>query len=325
MNVLNINSENDAWDLVEKALAGKLPKEFEYISFGDWPSINFKLNGNKFKSSLTPSIMKAIIQLQTDIFRAYARLNYDSARATALTDTDKLALEIQVIVSAGSTKGEIDLQAILNKMATGAISKMEAKHYIILACIIAATYGGTSIFNSYLQHQKDIKQIEAQQFASHADLRKFELLAEAKAARPELVVVHDDAQEFYNAMLKGAVSADSIQIAGHMISGNVAKQMVVATRERATEKRIDGDCRILKVDSSKDQGFMVEVLLPDGRTCVARLEESFLATREKNKELIKDAEWGKHSVHLSLNARELRGDITTATIIDVRTSAVAMR
>jgi len=318
MSVLEIGSENDAWELIEKALHGKLPKEFDYVSFGTWPSINFVLTGKKYQSSLTPSIMRAIIHLQTDIFRTYAKLNYDSTKANTLTDIDKAGLEIQVKVSDGSTKGKIDLQEIFNKIASGAIIKMEARHYVIIAAIAAATYGGTTVFNNYLQQQKEIKQIEAQQFASEADLKKFELLAEAKTVSPEIVIIHDDAQEFYNTMLKGAATADNIEIGGHKISGDVAKQLVRKPRERAVETRIDGECRILTVDSSITNGFVVEIALPDGRTCKARLEEAFLATRDKNKELIRDAEWGKHPVFLALNAKELRGEITQATIIDVR-------
>lgn len=315
---LVINNESEAWDTLLEAVAGKLPSGLTEINLDNWPVFEIKLQGAKFQSSLTPKIMEAFIHLQRDIYRAFANIHYGSPTANVLTDEDKRALEIIVQVSPGSSDLKAILKGAVDTLSRGIANKMEAKHWVIVALGAGLFWTANSTWSNYLQHQKDVKQIEAQIFAEEKDVRRMEILAEAVKIRPELQIVQDDAAEFYNSLLKGSARADTVEIAGHQISQGTVKQLTRSTRSRSHEVQLNGLCRILKVDSSKPEAFFVEVKHEDGRTFTAKLEEALLATKEKNKQLLQAAEWGKTPVYLVINGKELRGEITQATILDVR-------
>lgn len=315
---LRIRNEEEAWEALQSALEDRISSDLAEISFEGWPAIKVKLNGDEFNSSLTPRIMDAFIQLQRDIYRTYAQVYLGKGTSAALTKDEKAALDFFVQVGPGST----DLTAIfakaIDKLTTGMVKKMEAKHWTIVLVSVALMWGANSCLKTYLQEQKDQRQIEAQQFAQELDYKRNALLVQAMDMRPELRETREDMREFYNTLLKVSTRADSVEVGGHTIPKELAQELVRNPRERSQEVQLNGACRILKVDSSKPQGFFVEIRLEDGRTCTAELQEGFIAQREKNLAIIRDAEWQKKPIYLTINGHELRGGITKAVIIDAK-------
>ena len=316
--VLKIENEDDAWAALQDALANRIPADLAEIRFVGWPAFQVKLRGEEFQSSLTPRIMDAFIQLQRDIYRTYAQIYLGRPTAAALTNEEKIALDFFVQVGPGSTDLKALFYQALDKLTTGMVSKMEAKHWTIVLVSIAVMWGSNSCVKTYLQDQKDQRQIQAQQFAQEIDLKRNELLVRAIDMRPELRETREDMREFYNAMLRVSTRADSIEMGGHTIPKELAKTLVRKPRERSQEVQLNGICRILKVDSSKPQGFLVDIRLEDGRTCTAELQEGFIAAKERNLAVIRDAEWNKKPIYLTINGHELRGEITKAVIIDAK-------
>lgn len=315
---LRIENENDAWAVLQEALEGRIPADLAEISFVGWPTFQVKLRGEGFQSSLTPRIMDAFIQLQRDIYRTYAQIYLGRPTAAALTNDEKAALDFFVQVGPGSTDLKAIFDKALEKLTTGMVSKMEAKHWTIVLVSVAVMWGGNSCLNTYLQDQKDQRQVQAQQFAQELDYKRNELLVQAMDMRPELRETREDMREFYNALLKVSTRADSVEMGGHTIPKGLAKDLVRKPRERSQEVQLNGVCRILKVDSSKAQNFYVDIRLEDGRTCTAELQEGFIADKERNLAIIRDAEWQKKPVYLTINGHELRGEITKAVIIDAK-------
>lgn len=315
---LKIGNEEDAWHVLQEALEDRLSPNLAEIHFVGWPAFQVKLKGEEFHSSLTPRIMEAFIQLQRDIYRTYAQNYLGRPTAAALTNEEKNALDFFVQVGPGSTDLKALFAKALDKMAAGMVKKMEAKHWTIVLVSVAVMWGSNSCLNAYLQDQKDQRQIQAQQFAQELDFKRNALLVQALDMRPELRETREDMRDFYNSILKVSTRADSVEMGGHTIPRNLAKDMVRKPRERSQEVQLNGVCRILKVDSSNPQGFFVEIRLEDGRTCTAELQEGFIAQRERNLAVIRDAEWQKKPVFLTINGHELRGDITKAVILDAK-------
>lgn len=313
-----IGSEDDAWYFLQAALEDRIPPELGEINFVGWPTFHLKLRGEGFQSALTPRIMDAFIQLQRDIYRTYAQIYLGKATAAALTNEEKAALDFFVQIGPGSTDVKAIFEKAIDKLATGMVGKMEAKHWTIVLVSVAVMWGSVSCLNAYLQDQKDQRQIQAQQFAQELDYKRNALLVQAMDLRPELRETREDMREFYNSVLKVSTRADSVEMGGHTISKGLAKELVRTPRERSQEVQLNGVCRILKVDSSKPQGFFVEIRLEDGRTCTAELQDGFIAQRERNLAIIRDAEWQKRPIYLTINGHELRGDVTKAVIIDAK-------
>lgn len=173
-------------------MADRIPADLAEISFVGWPTFQVKLRGERFQSSLTPRIMDAFIQLQRDIYRTYAQIHLGRATAAALTNEEKAALDFFVQVGPGSTDLKAIFDKALEKLTSGIVSKMEAKHWTIVLVSVAVMWGGNSCLNTYLQDQKDQRQIQAHQFAQELDYRRNELLVQAMDMRPELREIRED-------------------------------------------------------------------------------------------------------------------------------------
>lgn len=318
MAELVISNEQQAWDLLDSFVYDKLLEDISSITLVNWPVFELKLYGEKYNSSITPRLMEAFVEVQKNINRAYAKLYYGKPNSRFLSDEEKAALEIVVRVSPGSSGFQIDLQAALEKFIQGAVHKMQAKHILGASLIVGLVWGGTTSFNSYLEHERQIKQLDLQKYSQELELRRMQLLADALEKQSEIKPVVLEAGDVYNSILKGSARADRLQVAGKDITRDEIKQLVRPTRTRSNQVQLNGMCRILKVDSSKPDHFKVEVKFEDGRIFTARLEESFISTREANKKLIQEAEWGHKEIFLIMNANELRGEISQATIIDVK-------
>ncbi len=316
VTTLPVFNEEDAWSLLQAALAGKLPDDTFEIDMGDWADIHFHFKGPALNSTLTTSMMEAFIELQNNIYRVYAKLHHDSGTARTLTADEKHALNILIQVSPGSTQTKAILKDVVKKLVQGAVNKMQARHYVIIAMSGILALTSRSMWKDYLSVQSEAKKADLHIALSKEESRKLEIFSDAMKQVPHVASIKSDADEFRNKVLKTSKSADNIVIAGQEISKDQAKLLVRSTRSSAAEVQLNGEYRILKVDSSRSE-FRVELLGADGKPFWADLQDITIA-KERNKELIQAAEWNKKPIYLLVNGTAVRGEITTAKIIDVK-------
>lgn len=314
---LNLLTENDAWDLLSRLLSGEIPDKILDVEIGEWAEIHLKFKGEKYSSTITPSMMEAFLDLQKNIHRLYAKLKYNDSRSNILTDDEKRSVDILVKVSEGSTDAKIDLKEVLKQLVEGAINKMEAKHYMVLALIAGLTYATPSMWKSYLQQQNDLKNADVKVHLSKEETRRLEIVAQATSQVPHTATVILDADEFRNKVLKSAKAADSMEVAGQEITKDQATKLVRASRSSSKDVRLDGEYRIVKVDSSNADHFKVFLVGLDGKGFPAVLDDQTI-TKAQNRKLLQEAEWDKKTINLMINGTTVRGEVTSARIIDVK-------
>lgn len=317
ITTISVLNESDAWELLEQAILNKLPEGTIQLELDDWPEFHLKFIGAKFDSSMTTSMMEAFIELQKNIYRLYAKLQYDDARSIVLTDVQRRSLDILVQLSPGSTDAKVDFKDALKKLVEGAINKMEAKHYVILAMTGAVLFTGNSAWKQYLQSQDESKKADLHIALSKEETKHLQILADATKQVPHVSALIAGADEYRNKLLKSAKSADSISVAGQAINKEQATKLVRASRSPSEAVRLDGEYRIIKVDSSNHDHFKVVLLAKDGKTFPAELNDVTI-TKAKNRELIQEAEWGKTPINLMVTGTSVRGEVTSAKIIDVK-------
>lgn len=317
---IDLLTESDAWVLLENALLDKIPVNTETfkLNIGKWPVLHLKVNGSRFHSSVNTKMMAAFIELQNNIYRTYAKMQYDVASGRLLSNEDKFALELMVEVGPGSSEIKVSLEDLAKKIVEGAIHKMEGKHFVILGIAGILIWSSSSVIKEYISSQTEQKKIEAQISLSKEETRRLEVMKEATKVVPYVGISKMMSDEVINKILKGSLQAESITIGGHTLDRKQVGQLIRAERSISNEVRIDGEYRILKVDSSKSNFFKVELQdINTFRTFLAVLQDSTV-TKEKNKELLQEAEWNKKPINLAINAREVKGDITSAVILDVK-------
>jgi len=313
---INIFEESDAWKLLEDAINGKLPEEMFKIEMGDWPELSIRLEGNKFNSSLTTKLMDAFIDLQKNIYHSYAKLHYDDA-SKRLTEAEKQKLELIIQVLPGSTDLKAKLAEIAKQFIQGAIGKMEAKDYVIIATVAILAVTSNTMWKNYLNVQGEAKNIESKVALSKEETRRLEVFRDAIKEVSHVSSIKSDAEEFYNKVLKSSASADKLHVAGQVITKEQIHQLTRGSRSTAQEVSLNGVYRIFRVDSSKPGVFKVDLVDEGGRRFPATLDESVLMNKEQNRKYLQDAEWQKKPISLMVDGTELRGEITTAKILDV--------
>lgn len=313
-----INSESEAWDLLRKVLTEGVPDGAIDIKFENWPKLVFCLKGDKFDSSLTTKTMQYFIELQRNINSAYAQLRYNRPNAAGLSNDEREELEIIVKVEKGSSLFEVNCQKAVENILHGVISKMTGTELVISILGLALIAGGVLVAKAYISQQGRNKEIDAIPTLSANETERMKIFADAIKKQDKLIPIYEDAEETYNDLLKSATEAEYLEIGGHKITSDMASQIIRQKREKSAEVQLNGEYRILSVDSSKAEGFVIGLRsVDDKREFTAVLEDKFIFRRDANLDVIKNAEWGKTHIYLRVNGKELRGAVNQAVIVDV--------
>lgn len=325
MATLEITNEKDAYALLEKVLAGKLP-ENAVVEFKGWPTLELHLKGKQFKGSITPPVMKSLLEFQQGIYQSYASAKYDNP-AKRLTDKEKEALQINVKVTDGTTGLEINYQEIAKEIATQLVTKMTPEQVTVVLLTFAVLFFGKAAFAKYLDYRKETRlaelgdgtertRIEAMTAMSEQETKRAEILAKALKSDPRLDNVGRIAEDTHTELLRGVRTADSATIAGVSVSGEAALTLVHNARRKSDEVRLDGIYRLLKLDWSDVTKFKVRVWnVTTGLELDAEVQDDSLTG--KYKDLLKKAEWERQPIQLKINARQVGEEYRGAVILEV--------
>ena len=150
-----IRSEEDAYEVLRRARDRELGP-YNSIVFDGWPTLNLYLQGDKFHQSITPTVMKGLLEFQKGIYRSYAAAKYDHP-AKRLSEQERDDLEIRVDVNDGSSDLEINFQELATKLFEQMVGKMDSQDIAVTIITIAVLYFGTSAYRSFLESRKETR------------------------------------------------------------------------------------------------------------------------------------------------------------------------
>lgn len=328
-----VNSEEDIIRILQDSMNGK-DVDLTTIKFGEWPKFHMHLEGEKFHQTLTPSVMKGLIELQTGVYRTYALAKYHSNHSGHLTDEEKSELEFEVKVSDGSSGVDIDFTEIASKFIEGTVGKMSGESAALLLGMFLLLYFGRSVYSTWADNKKEEKlaEIEAQTKAQEkqASLDTVRIVSSensktvqglidlAKSKDDRIAEIESHANETRTAIVRSFREADNAEIQGAVeMSGEAAAMLATTTRSSWTPVRLDDWYRVLEVHSANLAKRKIRL-----ENC--RTHQSFVAVIEhdtldqKNLSRIQEAEWSYKKIFLTLKASELNGRLREATIIEAK-------
>ena len=322
---LTIKSEADAFEAIQRYLDDGGFKGG--VTLSGWPKLEIRLSGEKFDASITPPVMKSFLELQNLVYKSYAIAQYDSDDTRKLSSAERGELEIVVKVEEGSSIFEIDFQGVLEKFAEKAAETMSPELIAITVIGLGVLWVGKTSYGAYLDYRKEVRQGEAKteeqrnmldtmQQASKEETKRVELLTRLILREPKLEAVSRQAYDTQTEMLKGFSTADEATVAGITTSGDVAQELVSNARRKASEQRLDGFYRVLRVDSSDPEAFKVKVRKHRSSIEFEALVQDITLDAEK-KEVLQYAEWERTIVFLNINAKILDEVIKSAVVIGV--------
>lgn len=324
-----IRNEDDAWNLLEKLQNDdfEIPDD---IAFDGWGTFQLYLNGEKWNSSLSPSIFPVFQQLQKNIHRLYAEVQYNG-QTSKLTNEDKDNLEIIIQVSPGSsdTKTKLDY----TELAKACLKKMDGKQVLcgIIAC--GLMYSGVTVYKSHLQTQRDIRIEESQskkteeilqavQFMSAQETQRMHLMERALRGNELEGLLYSSSSDLYSEMIKSATKAEESTISGVSMNADIAKELSKSKNPKPQPIQINGHFKVLRVDQSNKP--LTEITLKEvgGDERVVKAKFDLIWFNDEDKEIIKNVEWdesGEKFIKANINARisEKDGHVVSADLVKV--------
>lgn len=306
-----IRSEEDAYAILELAKDNKVPP-YGNIVFDGWPTLSIYLQGDKFHQSITPTVMRGLLEFQRGIYQSYASAKYD-APAKRLSEEEKKALEIRVDVRNGSSDFGINYQDLAVKLIEQLGAKMDPNNVLIAVVTIAVLYFGSSAYKAYLEQRKEIRSkeitddtqkatLQALQFTSTQETERMKIMAELSRANHRIENIGRIAYDTHSEVIKTLAAGDNSAIEGIEVGPEIAEALTKNARRKSSEVRLDGVYKLLRIDWSNPEKFKVKVR--NVKTLLeidAEVQDDSLTG--KYKEALREAEWARSPVWLQINAK----------------------
>lgn len=308
-----IRSEEDAYNILQQTLDAQVGP-YRHIRFEGWPSFSLYLKGKKFDQSLTPTVMRGLLELQRGVYKSYASAAF-SAPNRRLSEEEKDTLEIKVSVKGGSSSLEINFQEIADKLIEQLGARMNPTEVLYSAVAIAVLYFGTSAYKSYLEHRRDTrareisdetqrKTLEALKFSTEQETKRTAIIAELAKRDHRIENIERLAHATHAEIVKSLAAGTEANLDGIPLSGAITDILAHNARRKSNEVRLDGTYRLLKLDWSDSTHFRVKVCnVNTGLQLDAEVQDESLTG--KYKDALKAAEWNRTPIQLQINAKLL--------------------
>lgn len=310
--ILVIKSEQQAWDLLERAVAGGMAANVQ-IRFDGWPVFHMDAKGKDWNSTVPTRVMSPLLDVQKDINRAYASVRYGDSNLRKLKDEERDELEVVVKVSKGSSLFDADLWQQFSAIAQAAVGRMDGNQTVITVLGLALLVAAPTMYKAWLSARQKEKEFEHQLEMSQEESRRLEIFAAALNREPLLSTAKEDIEATQNRFLKAAKPGDVLAVKGYAVSAEDAAGLAQSERERAKDVVIEGVFVLLGNRTDKSEGFRITVRrLSDLLTITADVP---IELPHAQQQLIQEAEWQKKKIALSVRASMLRDAISQATVI----------
>lgn len=316
---ITISSEDQIFQYLTEAFEDKLTDAYTF-EFKDWPIVTIRLKGEGYDSTITSDMAESIVDLQHSLNRTYAQLVYGERNSNKLKLEERKKLKFKAKVKKGSSLIEVNLGEWLTNLTTQLVGKMEPIDIIATVGIAGLTIASPLIVKSYLNYKTENKRIDSDAQAktalSQEETKRLAIVTQAMNDRPELKVIASDFDNTRHTMLKSVGDASNIYLSGVELDNQTATEIARTPRETSTGIQPNGSYTIMQVSQEQAGKTRLKVKSVDNnREFYAHIVDNSL---DQNKiKLLQKAEWNRSVVYLSINATELRGQITTAAIVNV--------
>lgn len=325
---LVIKSEDDAFQFMQQVIDEQVNFDNINITFDGWPNLAVHVKGDKFDSSLTPSLMKGFLELQKGINRSYCLVRYGTPNTNVLTRKEREDLEIQVKVGQGSTTTNIDLQSLLSNISTQVIDKMDPKTLAFTLVSLALIWGGKVSYAKYLENRRQIRETEVkseetrellknQTFLSEQETERTRILAAAFANNAQVAGLSSVAEDSKSAFIKELGTTAHSTIQGIEIDGDMAAELAKNARRKSIDIAFNAKFRILLVDSSDPETFKVRLRNMETKDeFTAKVQDKSLDS--KYIKALQYGEWSKKPIQLIISAKSMDNEIKNALVLEAK-------
>ncbi|MEN5300336.1 hypothetical protein [Ochrobactrum sp. S1502_03] len=330
MEVVKVETELQAWKLLDALLSGEqtAPKEPLLFDIKKWANVHIYLPDTPIEGSISPTMMKAFLELQEAINRTYTLVSADTTDLRHLTNIERNNLEFRVKVEKGSSGYTIDLGEIVQKIGIEAVSKMTPEMLMYTVLGTALIVGGTAMFKSWLaaktedrKSQVDLEKtkemLSVQREAISQGTENVRIMAELFKKVPILNDIEAVTSVARGQIVKSVGDEGGGKLFDTNVDSELAAEVTTQIRQQSSDVVLKGNYKVVRVDTSVSDGFSVKLLNEnDGSEVTASLLDALVS--QKHKSAIQEAEWGKGLVYVEIKARKINNRIIDAIITDAK-------
>lgn len=321
---VSVESEAEAWRIIEALLEGREVEVKPRVAIAKWARFHAVFWLGDANGLITPSVMEGLLEVQKAIFRARGVLIEENDDLRTLSAEDRRAYEIKVRVKKGSTDVSFDINEIASQLGHDLIGKMTPEQVFIAVITLILVYGGVSFWRGWIEKRREEirtkaeseklqKVLDGQRYATDVDLKRFEMLAKLQEKLIEGASIIDATEAGRIGILKSAAVADRSNIGGVQLSPEEAKYLAKGAGHSEEKSRLEGEFRILRVDSSTEDGFKVLLHhIETGQEFWARLRDALLSETERK--VVQEGEWKKRPIRAAVSITTKNHQIISAVI-----------
>lgn len=318
--VIKITSEKIAFEAIEEAMKTGFGGDNVKLDFVNWPMLEIKLEGPGYKSTITPDMAFALVQLQKSLNRSYSLLTHGQNSGNRLTDEERRDIQFKATVKDGSSLINVDLGKFAEKLATAVADKMTPELIVITIVSVAALAGSVVAYKAFLKARTDEKTITERGATAIAmskeETARNQILVDALTKNNHLRVVQENFDIARDDILKGTSDAKTLSVNAVLLDQETVRTAATKKRESSTELQLNGTYFVTETNLRKPDEIRIGLRrAQDGKEFAASFLDHSLDGEQIK--LLQEAEWGRTAVFLSINATELRGQITGARVISV--------
>jgi hypothetical protein len=255
---------------------GRFGEEFENISFGEWASLHIYLPQPDVQSAITPPFMEAFLVLQKQLYQFAALATTGAADVGQLGESERRELQLNVVVSGGSSDYLADLKKPLLALLRKMVGKMTGKQSAIVISSLAALIATTWCFSAWLDQTKAVKleELKSKEHSAALQSLQFSTEEQAKAFRQLLDVLErqgeigrraiEVAAQTNDALLRAATTNPKTNIKEVEVTRAEADILRTPSRKKAVQKIMQQEMKV--VDINTTDAFDLQIVLLDPAT-----------------------------------------------------------
>ncbi|WNL40466.1 hypothetical protein RN346_07835 [Halomonas sp. PAMB 3232] len=325
-----LNGMGQIFELLEN---GSL-HDIDRLDFSEWPTLQIKIEGDKYHSTITPDLAKSLYDFVYDLKRGYAEIKYGTSNLQRLKKEDialfdSITFKITEGCSDVIAKGfERIFEAIAQSIRDG-FKDMTPRQKIATIGIVAGITAGYFAFDSYLEHQhaQEMAQInnDRQRDAYDHTESIAELIVEVSSASPRaeqaISGFRRHVEEGHRGIVHSVSDADHINYSGQNLEEQDIERI---THDMPVSADSETYTDIVTVEQMKRlvsrQEVRVSFYSPQfDRQITIKYDMGYLGTRKENRLMEAFSDNVRKSVEIEYSAvfNDDNGDFIRGTLISI--------
>lgn len=229
------------------------------IDMSTFHKVKIKIKGdnNTYNGTLNYNLCQGLLDFQTEIWQAYAKIKYGSAKVNRLSQEEKKALTVNFSINDGCTELLSDFNNLLSFLVKFTDGMDGTEKIIVLAILV----GGILIHRyQNFKHDEQMRLIETtREYKMFGKLD--ELVSAFNALNKNMKIIKKGMEKAYTSLIRGVKDADEVSITSSGIEVDLDKSDIkILTGKVSEPKNREYETRkafVSKLFTSGDNNMMV--------------------------------------------------------------------